>query len=54
MHKYILILVVLSLSAILVGCQSELERAAEATVEEQQEKIDTFFDAAEARYVSTT
>jgi gas vesicle protein len=52
--KVSLFTVLLVAMMLVVGCQSEAEQAAEATVEVQQEKIETFFDAAEAHVVAAT
>jgi chromosome segregation ATPase len=52
MRKYLLVVIALLLLAVLAGCQSSVEQAVEATVEVQQEKIDTFFAVAEAHVVA--
>jgi signal transduction histidine kinase len=52
--KFSLLTVLLVAMMVVVGCQSEAEQAAEATVEVKQEKIDDFFALAEAHVVAAT
>lgn len=47
MWKFSFLAILMVAALVVVGCQSDLEKAAEATVEVQQEKIDDFFTVAE-------